>query len=119
MANEGLHMIGQGRQAWRKIAGLGKEGLLPRFTAVNTLPDHLWPPIDGTLPSALPTSNSIDTSCHALTDATVSDQWDGRWRAVQSSGRTAAATRAQGKTGQLPRLPDRAHDRANQSMPAL
>jgi hypothetical protein len=34
-------MIGQGRQAGRKIAGLGKEGLLPRFIAVNTLPDHL------------------------------------------------------------------------------
>jgi hypothetical protein len=35
-------MIGQGRQTRRKIAGLGKEGLLlPRFTAVNTLPNHL------------------------------------------------------------------------------
>jgi hypothetical protein len=34
-------MIGQGRQARRKIAGFGKDGLLPRFIAVNTLPDHL------------------------------------------------------------------------------
>jgi hypothetical protein len=42
MANEGLHMSGQGRQARRKIAGFGKEGLLlPRFTAVNTLPGNL------------------------------------------------------------------------------
>jgi hypothetical protein len=35
-------MIGQGRQARRRIAAFGKEGpLLPRFTAVHTLPDHL------------------------------------------------------------------------------
>jgi hypothetical protein len=41
MANESLHMIGQGRQARRKIAGFGKEGLLlPRFTAVSTLPGN-------------------------------------------------------------------------------